>query len=523
MFQHNKSSALLAFMLASTSIAPTVLSADPVTLTSNDGSINIAGEFIEFKDDYYIIETALGQLRVEAGRVQCNGDACPRADLSAADVLAVGSDTVGIGLMPFLIDGFATSYNGVIDQQSAEGSIVTSTLVADGGYGDPIGTFSVSSTSSSDAFAGLRDPSVKLGMSSRRILPAEARQLRNFGAGNMIDVSQEHVVAVDSISVVVNENNPLDTISLSDLDRIYSGSIRNWSEVGGPNAPITVFTREAGSGTTSVFSERVFEQSGRSISAGATELSSSEAMATAVRNDANAIGFVASAFERGTKPLALEGTCGITSSPTAFNAKTEEYPLQRRLYLYNRADNVDTTTQAFIDYSLSSAADDLIAKSGLVNLSVSTVPQDLQNGRMRAVLENAVDPFEFRLARNMLLEMFEWDRLSTTFRFASGSARLDGKGQADLERLIAFLSEQPAGTEVSVVGFTDGDGAFASNQELSVVRAQQVANEIAAAAGDDLANIEFVVKGYGELSPAACNDSLEGKRINRRVEIWMRS
>ncbi len=475
------------------------------------------------EDDYYIISTALGQLRVEAGRVLCTGDACPRADIPASDIVAVGSDTVGVGLMPFLIDGFATSLGGVIETQTTAGAVVTSNLVGEGGFGDPIGTFSVASTSSSDAFSGLRDAGVKIGMSSRRILPAEARQLRNFGAGNMIDASQEHVVAVDSISVVVNEGNPVDTISIENLDRIYSGGITNWSEIGGPNAPITVFTRESASGTASVFSGRVFEQSGRSISANAIEQGTSEEMAAAVREDPNAIGFVASAFERGTKPLALEGTCGLTSFPSAFNAKTEEYPLQRRLYFYNRADNIDPTTQAFINYSLSSEADDLIAKSGLVNLSVSTVPQDLQNGRMRAVLEDAVDPFEFRLAREMLLEMFEWDRLSTTFRFASGSARLDGKGQADLERLIEFLRVQPAGTQVSVVGFTDGDGAFGSNQELSLVRAQQVANEIVAAGGTSLSNIELVVKGYGELSPSACNDTLEGKRINRRVEIWMRS
>lgn len=523
MSQRKKRNATLAVLLASTALAPNVSVAQEVTLTAIDGSINIVGDFVEFQDDYYIIATALGQLRVEAGRVQCSGEACPRADIPSSTILAVGSETVGEGLMPFLIEGFATASGGIVESQSSDGAITTSVLVGDDGFGDPIGTFSVSSTVSADAFSGLRDETVKIGMSSRRVLPAEARQLRNFGAGNLIDVSQEHVVAVDSISVVVHPDNPIDTISLDDLERIYSGSITNWAQIGGPNAPITVFTGESNSGATAVFSERVFERSGRSISPNAIERASSEEMATAVRSDPNAIGFVASAFERGTKPVSLQGTCGLTSSPTAFNAKTEEYPLQRRLYLYNRADNVDATTQAFIDYSKSGAADDLIAKSGLVNLSVSNVPQDLQNGRMRAVLENAIDPFEFRLAREMLLEMFEWDRLSTTFRFASGSARLDGKGQADLERLIEFLSQQPTGTQVSVVGFTDSDGAFGSNQELSVVRAQQVATEIANAGGSALSNIEFVVKGYGELSPSACNDTLEGKRINRRVEIWMRS
>lgn len=522
MLDHKKrTNSLFAMMLASVAIVPGAATAQNITLTSNDGSINIVGDFVDLVDDYYIINSALGELRVEAGRVQCNGDGCPRIALPTSDVVIVGSETVGTGLMPFLIDGFATTRGGVIETQTQDGNITTSNLVGDGGFGEPIGAFTVSATSSSDAFSGLRDPAVKIGMASRRIEPAEARQLRNFGAGNLIDVNQEHVVAVDSISVVVHPDNAIDSLSIEELDRIYSGSITNWSEVGGPNAPIKVYTRGSDSGATTVFSSRVFEQSGRAISSEATELSSSEEMASSVRNDPTAIGFVATAFERGTKALSLEGSCGIGSSPTSFDAKTEEYPLQRRLYLYNRADNVDSTTQAFIDYAMSSAADEMIAKSGFVNLSVAKVPQDLQNGRMRSVLQDAIDPFEFRLAREMLLEMFEWDRLSTTFRFASGSARLDGKGQADLQRLIEFLKQQPAGTNISVVGFTDGDGAFGPNQELSFGRAQRVADEILAAGGSDLAGVNIQVKGFGELSPSACNDTLEGKRINRRVEIWI--
>ncbi|PUB18684.1 phosphate ABC transporter substrate-binding/OmpA family protein [Yoonia sediminilitoris] len=522
MLDHKKrTNSLFAIMLASVAIIPCAANAQSITLTSNDGSINIVGDFIDLVDDYYIINSALGELRVEAGRVQCNGDACPRVAVAASDVVMVGSGTVGVGLVPFLIDGFATSQNGVIEDQSQSGAITTSSLVGEGGFGEPIGTFSVSATASADAFSGLRDPAVKIGMSSRRIQPAEARQLRNFGAGNLIDVNQEHVVAVDSISVIVHPNNPIGAISLADLDLIYSGAVTNWSEIGGQNAPIKVYTSGRDTGAATVFASRVFEQSGRTVSPEATEITSSEEMASLVRNDPTAIGYVATAFERGTKALALEGTCGISSAPTQFDAKTEEYPLQRRLYLYNRADNVDATTQAFIDYSMSGAADEMIAKSGFVNLAITKVPQDLQNGRMRAVLQDAVDPFEFRLAREMLLEMFEWERLSTTFRFASGSARLDGKGQADLQRLIAYLREQPAGTNISVVGFTDGDGAFGPNQELSFGRAQRVADEILAAGGADLEGINIQVKGFGELSPSACNDSLEGKRINRRVEVWI--
>lgn len=495
--------------------------ADVVKLIGNKGNINLEGNLIKFEDGTYTVDTGLGMLRISSNDVTCEGAACPQAGPIGGELTVVGSETLGQGLMPFLIEGYAVERGGVIDTQRNVDGFTVSEIVGDSGFGDPIGTFRVASTSSGDAFSGLRNPDVKIGMSSRRILPAEARQLRNFGAGNLIDVKQEHVVAVDSISVIVHPDNPIKEISLANLDLVFSGRITNWAELGGANAPIVIYGRDKATGTGSVFAERVFSKSGRGIAASIRVVDSNVSMSAAVRADISAIGYVGSAFERGTRALTLIGSCGVTSEPSAFGAKTEEYPLQRRLYLYNRAE-VDPTTQDFLGYVTSQAADSVIAKSGLINLAISRVRQDEGNGRVRSVLQNAVDPFEFQLAREMLLEMFEWDRLSTTFRFASGSARLDGKGQEDLTRLIDYLKTQPPGTEVSLVGFTDGDGAFGSNQELSVVRAQQVAQELINAGGEDLRNVTVVVKGFGELSPSACNDTLEGKRINRRVEIWMR-
>ena len=171
-----KKPALLALLLATSALAPSMAAAAEVRLKSNDGGIDLIGEFVELKDDHYVINTALGQLRIAAGRVQCEGDACPQAITVDSDVVIVGSDTIGVGLMPFLIDGYATSKDGIVDEQNQSGSMVKSNLVANGGYGDPIGSFSVASTSSADAFSGLRDPAVKIGMSSRR--GSSAAQLR---------------------------------------------------------------------------------------------------------------------------------------------------------------------------------------------------------------------------------------------------------------------------------------------------------------------------------------------------------
>ena len=515
---HSVGAILTSAILASTALTAT---AQTVTLKSDDGTVSIDGELVSFEGGIYAVRTVLGTMRMSADSVRCEGEGCPKP-VGPAEVYIAGSDTIGVSLMPLLLTGFAGQTDGIAETVEDGDNVVKASLIADSGFGDPIGNFTVQSTTSSDAFVRLQSPDTKIGMASRRIRPAEARRLRDSGAGNMIDLRQEHVVAVDSIAVIVHPNNPVDTLSLEALDRIYSGQIVNWSQLGGPNEPIRAFGRDEGSGTGQVFESRIFAASGRSRSSNVSLVSSNSEMTTAVRENPYSIGFVGSAFTRGTKPLSIAGVCGITSRPDAFSAKTEQYPLQRRLYLYNRADNLDQTTEAFLDFATSSAADDVVSKSGFINLGVSRLEQDVVEGRMRELVENTIDPFEFGVMRELLVDMFQWDRLSTTFRFASGSSRLDGKALIDVERLIEYLGTQPVGTQVALVGFTDGDGAFEANRALSIGRAQQVAATIEQAAAGRLSGVQFIAKGYGELAPSACNETLEGKRINRRVEVWIR-
>ena len=119
--------------------------------------------------------------------------------------------------------------------------------------------------------------------------------------------------------------------------------------------------------------------------------------------------------------------------------------------------------------------------------------------------------------------MTQYDRLSSTFRFRTGSSNLDRRGELNLERLADYLETQPEGSKVLIVGFTDDVGAFESNRDLSIGRAQQVQETLQSFAGDRLAGIEFASAGFGEVSPSACNTTDNGRGINRRVEVWIQS
>ncbi len=502
-------------------LAPSLALAAQVTLKSADGTVNLVGEFIEFKDDNYIIRTELGDLRISSSRVRCEGAACPEITTASADVTIVGSDTLGLGMMPLLLTGFASAMDAEAEvaNTAIPGQSIAE-LIGDSGFGDPIGSYLVTSSSTEAAFQALTAGEASIGMASRRILPAEARQLKASGAGNMISPNQERIIAVDSLVVITHPSNPVKDLHVDDLRRIYSGQVTNWKDVGGPDMPIKLIARKPGGSTRGFFDERIF---GDNVPAGgsAAIAGDDQEMAAMVNAEPGAIGYVGFAFQRGAKPLTLVNECGIAMRPDAFSAKTEEYALGRRMYLYNRGDALDDATRAFLDFAISPEADGVVAKSGFIDLGIVRRTQDMTGERATSLLNAAADNFEAGVMREMLAEMVGSDRLSTTFRFRTGSSKMDEKAMLDMKRLIDYLERLPKGSEVKLVGFTDDDGAFEANRTLSVNRAGEVLDQIREAAAGRLDHISFKFTGFGEIAPSACNVTTAGKAINRRVEVWL--
>ncbi len=518
------SSALRGLALAGALLLPSLAQADTVNLISSDGTVDITGEFVEFTENSYVIRTPLGELRLSAERVRCEGAACPTFETEAADVVIAGSDTVGLGVMPLLMEGYAGFLDAEVTATSIgdEGKLLA-TMVGDGGFGDELGTYLVNSTASGDAFRALMDNTAEIGMASRRIRPDEARALRDAGAGNMVSPRNEHIVAIDSLVVITHPSNPVSRISMTDLAAIYSGQITNWNQVGGEDLPITVIDRPRDSGTRSVFKSAVYGAADIEAMPGVIVAETNNDMAALVNDDPTAIGYAGYAFQRGAKPLSLVNQCGITMTPDAFSARTEEYALQRRLYLYNREDALSEASQDFLDYVLSPEADGVIRKAGFIDLGVASRPQPLDGDRARMLLDPNADVYEGGVMREMLGQMVDYDRLSTTFRFRTGSSNLDERGAIDMERLATYLADKPEGTEVLFVGFTDDVGAFDSNRELSMQRAEQILREIQNRAGDQLSGVRMAAQGFGEIAPSACNTTDNGRAINRRVEVWVQT
>lgn len=511
-------------LCAAAAMTPAV--ADQITLQSLDGAVNVTGDFIGMENNAFLIRTELGDLTISAERVRCTGNDCPNAEKREADVSLAGSETIGVGVMPLLLDGFAAQLDAEakveeLDTASAfNGTEIVADLIGEGGFGEELNSYRVYSTNSVQAFRGLLEGSAEIGMSSRRINAKEAATLEAAGAGVMTNPAQEHIVAIDSLIIVTHPSNPVKSISMDDLADVFMGKIKNWAELGGQNRPIKVVARQSDAGTRAIFADRVFGGPNLVVGNARIALNSTE-MADFVSDHEGAIGYTGYAFQRGTQALDVVNECGLITKPDSFSVRTEEYALQRRLYLYNRADMDSEPAKEFLDYVLSPKADGLITKAGFIDHSVARRTQDNDSERATQLLKAQVRSNERGLLQQMQAEIGNYDRLSTTFRFRTGSAQLDERALVDMQRLASFLQEQPAGTKVKIVGFTDSVGSFENNRRLAGGRAEQVKRTLASVAGNSIADLDVQTAAYGELAPTACNVSDGGRAINRRVEVWI--
>lgn len=99
--------------------------------------------------------------------------------------------------------------------------------------------------------------------------------------------------------------------------------------------------------------------------------------------------------------------------------------------------------------------------------------------------------------------------------FNVNKSDLQPTAQTNLNNLAAILNKYPD-TQILIEGHTDADGSEEYNMDLSLRRANAVSMYL----GNQQVNpTRFHTQGYGETQPVGSNDTVEGKSLNRRVEI----
>jgi phosphate transport system substrate-binding protein len=169
----------------------------------------------------------------------------------------------------------------------------------------------------------------------------------------------EIVVARDGLAVIVHPRNPVRGVKVAEVKQIFSGDLRNWKLLGGPDREITVVTREEGSGTRGAFQELVMGKT--RIFRGAITEDSNGTVREIIAHDPYAVGFISLGLvNEQVRALELDGVAGNEA-----NIRNGSYKLVRPFLFVSRGEPSGHAKE-FIDFVLSDEGQELVRKEGLL-------------------------------------------------------------------------------------------------------------------------------------------------------------
>lgn len=204
--------------------------------------------------------------------------------------------------------------------------------------------------------AGIKDAingTVEIGISSRDLKDKELEE-----------GLKEKPIAYDGMSVIVNNENPVQNLTMEQIKDIYTGKITNWKEVGGEDTPIVLVSREDGSGTRDAFQEIVGFNS-EEISQKAQISDGSGSIKTMVAGNKNAIGYISFSYvDNSVHAVSVDGV-----KPTAENVKNKTYKLSRPFLLVYKEKGLNENSKKFIDFIMSKDGQEIVQEDGLISIS----------------------------------------------------------------------------------------------------------------------------------------------------------
>ena len=171
----------------------------------------------------------------------------------------------------------------------------------------------------------------------------------------------ENIVAIDGIAVVVDPANTVEDLTKDQLTSIYDGTVTNWKDVGGNDAPIVVVGREAGSGTRGAFEELLKLEDACKYS---NELDSTGAVMAKVASTPGSIGYVSlDVLDDTVKAVKLDG-----AEPTEENIKAGKYFLSRPFVMATKGEisEQNDLVKALFDFIYSDEGSELVKSVGLI-------------------------------------------------------------------------------------------------------------------------------------------------------------
>lgn len=272
--------------------------------------------------------------------VACGGSDSSSAPASTAGSASTGSASAATELSGAVTTGGSTSVESVI-------GILTEAFKEI----QPNVDVTYDPTGSGAGITGASEGTLDIGLSSRALKDDEAETL------------DATVFALDGIAIVVNNENTVEDLSLEQIKGLATGEITNWSEVGGPDAPVVPIGREAGSGTRDGFESVIGVEDACKYQ---QELTSTGAVISAVASNPNAFGYASLAAVGDT--VKVVSVSGVT--PSVETVQDGSYVLQRPFVMVTKeGTELSEQAQNFLDFATSADA------ASLIELGDAVAPQ----------------------------------------------------------------------------------------------------------------------------------------------------
>ncbi|MBN2182229.1 MAG: phosphate ABC transporter substrate-binding protein [Sedimentisphaerales bacterium] len=170
-----------------------------------------------------------------------------------------------------------------------------------------------------------------------------------------------HVVAMDGVCVVVHPSNPVNALTSGQVRDIYLGKIRSWKEVGGPDIPMVVISRDTESGTYDTFDSFIMKK--QKMASSVEYVTSNPQAFARVKNTPGAIGYVGYGFvQTGIKAITLDGV-----KPSIQTIMSGKYPVSRPLFMFtNGYPELGSMTHKFVTFHLTERGQEVVEDKGFV-------------------------------------------------------------------------------------------------------------------------------------------------------------
>jgi phosphate transport system substrate-binding protein len=197
---------------------------------------------------------------------------------------------------------------------------------------------------------------IEIATASRTLQAEEVKKLaEQYGS-----IGISFTIARDALSIYVNPSNPVKNFTTAQLKGIFTGSIKNWKELGGEDKPITVIIRSPNSGTYLYFKEHILGDD--NYTNDAVVLNTTESIVEETGSSKTAIGFGGIGYGAGIYHAKVNGI-----EPSEDNVRNDAYPISRYLHFYT----LNTPTgkvKDFINWVMTPEGQKIVKESGYIPL-----------------------------------------------------------------------------------------------------------------------------------------------------------